>query len=175
MFTFAHSGRQLVWCFSISFSLPFWGNPLFWLWLVICYCCRTIWMLCMAINSKLGMLIMHGCVLTFWMCFVNLLRQVMLVLSDQFSSILLNTVQNCCFLGCSISMYFSYFIHDLWNYTLHVYLADQFYLSYCRLPTASSNTKCLLGFSPLYSKALLVVVWCFTFGIWTLILCCGDL
>ncbi|KAJ6679399.1 CCR4-NOT TRANSCRIPTION COMPLEX [Salix purpurea] len=51
--------------------------------------------------------------------------QVMLVLFDQFSSILLNTVQNCCFLGCSISI----------------------------LPITSSKTKCLLRFSPFILKS----------------------
>lgn len=63
------------------------------------YFYRPILMDCTGISFNLNIQIKHGCALIFWLYCVNLLREVMLDLCNQFWSFLLNTGLSYCYLG----------------------------------------------------------------------------
>lgn len=132
IFTFAHSGRQLVWsifmtlqplpCFACLHLADFNGcvtfvagtnhssacysnRYSFKILQLMRYFCRLTLMDFMATNLNLDIQITHGCLLIFWIYCVNLLREVMLDLCNQFWSFPLKIGPSYCYLGWRILTY----------------------------------------------------------------------
>lgn len=137
------------------------------------YSCSQMLMQSIVTSFNLVMQIMHGYALIFWKFCAIWLREALQNLFDHCLNILWRIALKCCYLGWPMLMYCFFF--TLFSSLCFCLFIELFwliiYLQNSRHHIIFSNTKFLLWFFLWYWKTLLLVAFCFLFGMLTLPFC----